>query len=310
MTDFATEAAAAATRLLEDFVAVTNEQPKQGILYHYTDAAGLLGILESNCFRGTDARFMNDPLELSHGIQILRGSCSGEFGQRFPTTSRLLMETAEMRELLNEETAYLASFSTDDDQLSQWRAYASDGCGYAIGIDPTKRLVALPRKLGSAARWFRVRYSEREQRELFERILGPIAEVIEKFSGTPEFRDDVALALLDGPVSLVTAGMKQSGFHEESEWRVCTPWKTRRDSLRFRASKKGVVPYAEFSTHDESPLPIVDLVLGPRIGARGVAAAEELLAYKGYRAFVLFEGAEARLVPNTVRVRRSKIQYE
>lgn len=42
------------------------------ILHHYTDANGLLGILEYGSFWATQANFMNDSKELLHGTEIIK----------------------------------------------------------------------------------------------------------------------------------------------------------------------------------------------------------------------------------------------
>lgn len=42
------------------------------ILYHYTDSKGIHGILESKSLWASHAFFMNDPKELTHGMNIFR----------------------------------------------------------------------------------------------------------------------------------------------------------------------------------------------------------------------------------------------
>jgi hypothetical protein len=37
------------------------------LIYHYTDAAGLLGIIESKTIRATNVMFMNDSVEATFG---------------------------------------------------------------------------------------------------------------------------------------------------------------------------------------------------------------------------------------------------
>src|SRR6516165_1641388 len=47
-----------------------NIQPPQ-TLFHYTDAAGLKGIIESGVLRGTHISFMNDSSEYLHAVSLL-----------------------------------------------------------------------------------------------------------------------------------------------------------------------------------------------------------------------------------------------
>jgi hypothetical protein len=45
-----------------------NAKPRPRIIYHYTDAKGLKGILESGALWLTDIRNLNNPSELKHGF--------------------------------------------------------------------------------------------------------------------------------------------------------------------------------------------------------------------------------------------------
>ena len=68
------------------------------VLYHYTDAAGLVGILKPSWsgdvekpaggaaqLRASDVRFMNDSRELGHGLDLLRGRLRAETRADFGT---------------------------------------------------------------------------------------------------------------------------------------------------------------------------------------------------------------------------------
>ena len=108
-------------------------------LYHYTDGRGLKGIIESQTIWFTDYRHLNDPSELIHGIEIAHDA------MRLATTGvdervRLFLEcVANMFSHKNFSATlefFIASFSRERDDLGQWRAYADNGRGYAIGFAP------------------------------------------------------------------------------------------------------------------------------------------------------------------------------
>lgn len=44
-------------------------------LWHYTDAAGLLGIIREGRIRLTNARYLNDEAELRRGVLALKDAC-------------------------------------------------------------------------------------------------------------------------------------------------------------------------------------------------------------------------------------------
>ena len=109
------------------------------VLYHYTNASGLKGILETGSLWATDAEFLNDAQELQFGrselCHALRAHAeslySSDRPEYFgsPEYSRATivqsavhyLETGNVNEPITGERMYVACFCTDDDLLSQWR---------------------------------------------------------------------------------------------------------------------------------------------------------------------------------------------
>jgi hypothetical protein len=56
--------------ILDPFADKINSSPPPDIIYHYTDDAGLRGILESGKLWFTDIFKLNDPSELRHGLEL------------------------------------------------------------------------------------------------------------------------------------------------------------------------------------------------------------------------------------------------
>lgn len=118
------------------------EQDKNAIdaaLYHYTDGRGLKGVIESGEFWFTDYRHLNDPSELIHGIDMaqavalmLATSADGRV-QLFLETFKDMFRRENFDSTLE---FFIASFSRARDDLGQWRAYADNGRGFAIGLSP------------------------------------------------------------------------------------------------------------------------------------------------------------------------------
>lgn len=107
-------------------------------LYHYTDARGLRGIFESEQIWFTDYRHLNDPSELLHGLKFGLDTVRQTTGDR---NAQFFLD----RVIDNFEGApfdhpleyYIASFSRVGNDLGQWRAYADNGRGFAIGFAPS-----------------------------------------------------------------------------------------------------------------------------------------------------------------------------
>lgn len=109
-------------------------------LYHYSAPAGLAGIVQSKGIWATDFRFTNDSEELTTGEKtILQGV--GDAATSAPNDdARVLLNrlrrSLEEKAPTSEESLrfFVASFTENGNQLSQWRAYGADGAGYSLGF--------------------------------------------------------------------------------------------------------------------------------------------------------------------------------
>jgi Protein of unknown function (DUF2971) len=111
----------------------------EATLYHYTNVGGLRGIIQNECIWFTDFRHMNDPSEVIHGIDmardVIRDVRTGADGR----VDLFLQCLADMMTPANFSRAleyFIGSFSRASDDLGQWRAYADNGRGVAIGFAP------------------------------------------------------------------------------------------------------------------------------------------------------------------------------
>jgi hypothetical protein len=107
-------------------------------LYHYTSMAGLLGIVQSERLWFTNLFHLSGPADHSTGIGIAHDilkhkSRSSGIGKEFCDRALGLLDKAG-GELLG---PFIASFSSDGEDLEQWRAYADDGHGAALALDPS-----------------------------------------------------------------------------------------------------------------------------------------------------------------------------
>ena len=114
-------------------------------IFHYTDATGLIGILETWSIWASSIIFLNDAAEFHHTSSAIRDYvASNKNGDK----EKLLIDLATnvsfgMTQSLGSFTTsllhtnvFVASFSSKCDDLNQWRAYASKN-GYCIGFKPS-----------------------------------------------------------------------------------------------------------------------------------------------------------------------------
>ncbi len=108
---------------------VLNDVEKGGV-WHYTNRAGLRGILENQCLWSTARTGLNDPLEVTHAIEEMRRTW-----QHYRGSSQLVDDVP--REDVDDLIDYLAneiesmdlfftSGSTTGDKLEHWKGYGSD----------------------------------------------------------------------------------------------------------------------------------------------------------------------------------------
>lgn len=117
------------------------------ILYHYTDSGGFAGIVEKRGLWATDIRFLNDPLELNYaweGLLIALETAKTdkpEYSEAYDAALQAISMTNAVDPAVSEDRLFSVSFSELGDELGQWRSYADDAKGVALGFD--KESIAL-----------------------------------------------------------------------------------------------------------------------------------------------------------------------
>ena len=126
-----------AERILKKFHATLEAQPPPEIIYHYTNDVGLRGILETGQLWLTDIFNLNDPSELSHSLSHAVNILNGKAAKGPPESQVFAKRFAAFHHEGLQQIAhyFVCSFSSDGDELGQWRAYADNGRGYALGFD-------------------------------------------------------------------------------------------------------------------------------------------------------------------------------
>lgn len=183
------------------------EPSNDEILYHYCDAEVFLAICTYKKMRFGDVMSMNDFMEMHWGYSVWEDVASkllDEFGKDFLDRIDDIIHEAGLHGLL-----IASCFSLDGDVLSQWRAYANDGQGFAIGFS-AKDMVEL------SVRPLKVLYDEKKQIEELEAVVRAIYET-EK-SEKAHFGE--GFQTICNTLSFDLAGFKNSAFAEEQEIRL------------------------------------------------------------------------------------------
>jgi hypothetical protein len=291
-------AATALNRILRinhtrDFAA-SRRAPSAGLLYHYTTADGLKGIIEQNELWATSAYFLNDSAEITYGYGLLREVLDEWIAANPRPQNSMYFELARDlhrsfgQDLVHKiiDPIYLACFCEVDNLLSQWRAYGPAG-GYSLGFKVEQEGTSqglTPEPCVYTARWVKVDYDRDQQvnklRELLETLM-PIfdnAETAEaiaalKFHGVlgyESIRKVVTEILLEESL-----GFKNKAFEVEKEWRIVVRKRELHKQgtddggktpvpVHFRSLRGMLTPYVKLIPSDKSQkLPLACVRSGP-----------------------------------------------
>lgn len=258
------------------------------VLYHYTSADGLIGILSAKTIWMTDLRYMNDLSELQYSRELVEK----RLVTRLDVTELSEIQRDFIRRISSSFdpfhfgfSVFSASFCEEGNLLSQWRAYRGRGGGYAIGFD----FFHLLRMLSRPCVLRRVVYEEKEQVRLIDSAIDEFLNVLQAESETRSV-EQVAGSFLPelcrafgSTIGQFLFCFKHPDFKEEREWRLVhfasvNPTSDRgSDVPRFRSYDGNVIPYypvgfekAIALSRDDTyghVFPIVDLMIGPTINA-------------------------------------------
>jgi hypothetical protein len=230
-----------------------------------------MGVVESKCIWLSQMSTLNDYMEHNWLIKLAKGRLDGliaDTGDRRIGLGKLDAKDVPealliaLRSQLRRGEAvdpYCACFSEDGDVLSQWRAYADEGGGFAIGFDPVRFPV------DGATTLCQVCYDINEHYRIVDAL---IDEYQKKVTGVTHGFELMQLAArfhsdLLGP----SMTCKNPSFSEEKEWRVVHESRKadarREDGFRTRGSE--LLHYFKLQV---SAFAIREVVLGPRNPAR------------------------------------------
>lgn len=196
--------------------------------------------------------------------------------------------------------------SEEGDLLSQWRGYAGDAAGVAIGFDKTYLdwlIESNRQEKRFGLKLNQVVYEETQQNLLVMPTYAEIKQAVESGAlRTPGRRslldlrsneeiekEDEAIRLSHMDVSAKALSLfghiyllKSAAFAEEREWRLVSYFvKVADDLCSFRAANAQLVPYRSFELRELQRRPVTTVVLGPK-HLTPVHAVQSLMQQAGF----------------------------
>ena len=106
------------------------------ILYHYTTASGLLGIVGKDTLRFSDTKFVNDGSEMAWGRRALEAHLEERFAQAPEKQQQFWQSVLRLLNASGETFRHVIfCMSRDGNLLNQWRDYGRDVVPYSIGLE-------------------------------------------------------------------------------------------------------------------------------------------------------------------------------
>jgi hypothetical protein len=261
-------------------------------VYHYTDGATAIAILEGAKLRATNILYLDDGRDLAHSVEFFRRALALR-QERNPGAV-----TAELAGLIEQYLSevgsyvppdvWIATFSSERDSARQWRSV--HGCGHAVAFGFTPAGIRRAAETGGAL-LAPCCYDDETKIAIMSRGLEIAERLYEKRRATFVRTPGAGVALVRyvlRELALFGALMKRSELSHEDEWRVilCNASQTAVGARRIQAIAKPDYTslYIDLEIADATDrLPLCEILVGPGKHQQMTARAFWTLLYKhGY----------------------------
>lgn len=273
------------------------------IIYHYTSLTSLTNIIENQSLYFTNLFYLNDKLELKYGIELIKKVLADT---KTENDSILNLVEDHIQSRINSDR-FVFCFSLKGDLLSQWRAYANNGCGVSIGFKNHQ----LKNCLGVRIQQTHIDYDEEFQFGKFKEIIQQLIEFFESYKeifdyDQLKYDEQVAIAIIEFCEALIDS-LKHPAFLEEKEYRFTHVYNKKQEKIKIklRLKENSLIPFIEIPTKAKQyykekangkwddagadptfvidKLPIQKIILGPCLEEKTVIPSLKLLLSKnGY----------------------------
>ncbi|MEK4663025.1 DUF2971 domain-containing protein [Priestia sp. FSL H7-0729] len=269
------------------------------LVYHYCSVDTFFSILHNSTLRLSDINKVNDFKERRWILEKILLEIRKQLLPQQNNKSSKFFEEYWDTVVSYDSNTYISCFSSEADLLSQWRGYAQDGEGLAIGFSK-KVLNSLVVEHFTAFK--KVVYGKSEQNEYIETILSSlhntsIASVIPDFHTNERFNIPY---------------YKNPAFKEEKEWRLVyyqdsssflnyntigePRIKANFSKIKMRSDGTRLISYMELDFSKIKKELIKSVVIGPK----------SKLSEADIKLFLYSEGYD----PNNVKIKVSSCSYK
>jgi Protein of unknown function (DUF2971) len=267
----------AGTKVLRSFLVKVEATPPPPMIYHYTNDTRLRGIIESGKLWFTDIFGLNDPSELRHGFAVAIDVLKSQIADARPEIAMFVSQLERFDVDAGIEAAghfFICCFSGDGDDLGQWRAYADDGRGYALGFETAALEDAFCRRHGKPIpqhSTFPVTYNDAELTRIQTALVDLIDPLISLPRRVPAKSDALNAYMSDllvyHSMNVIRGVMffKHEGYRNEKEFRFQQLFRRDRPALgvKYRKRPHSLIRYREFDWKAVAGRSLKEIVIGP-----------------------------------------------
>lgn len=245
------------------------------VIYHYTSLEVLYEILSSGHFHFNHCSFMNDYSEFECGLNSFQEMLN-EFDKTDAENEIINAFLDLIKNLRDDSKAFIGSFTTLKDSLSQWRAYSPSTSNIAIGLNIEKVNKCCNHNdiaFGS------IKYTN-EFKSVFERYFKELMPSLEYAvnNQTQEIVQGMNKIILVY-LYMLAPFIKHEGFREEEEVRIVTG---NMHEVKYKYQKGIYLPYIEFDFGGKLPEMIKEIWVGPSTSQELTKRSLELML-KNYK---------------------------
>ena len=255
----------------QDIPATQQQGPRPDVIYHYCSMESFIKIIENKELWLSSSTQTNDIAECRWLFSLVVRYVQENFSNS-PEDIQFANSMLDMI-ALNSSPSYIACFSQDMDRLSQWRCYADEGKGVAIGF----KLSSFENTLIGSVDF--KKFPRQDKYYLCKVIYanyGTVSPMIQllidqaKNCSDPHY--DIGIIF-----SKLRTLFKNDSFSEENEWRFAVdPYLSRKSDaniwlstlpmeiFRTRLTAKGLSRYIAYPILGAGQPQIAEIVLGPQ----------------------------------------------
>jgi len=258
---------------------------------HYTSREGLIGIVNHKCLWATSILYLNDSQEFHHLSDLVtkwidNTHSSNTIGE---SNDSLLLEGSEsafvqylkhklLTGTMKALNTFVISFSSEGDDLNQWRAYGSGG-GYSVGFE-VDTLIELANT--QCFEFMQCVYEDTEKEKLINLLMLKYLDKFrdvknslpsdDLFSGMGFYKDQQPSQTLENigdeffnEAQIIAAKIKHAAFSKEFEWRLVSTMVTENTDYHFRSDNSMMIPYVKLhlNKNDKKIVYFSHIVTGP-----------------------------------------------